>query len=131
MRRVCRTSHPNIYAAGDCTNHPNALLKRRLRLESAPNATDQGRVAAINMLGGDEQYKTVPWFWSDQYASKLQAVGFSSDGTQCICRGDKNTHQFALFYFNENRLVAVEAINSAKAFMAGKAFRPRLDHLAR
>lgn len=116
----CRTSHPDIYAAGDCTNHPNALLKRRLRLESAPNATDQGRVAAINMLGGDEQYKTVPWFWSDQYASKLQAVGFSSDGTQCICRGDKTAHQFALFYLNENRLVAVEAINSAKAFMAGK-----------
>ena len=56
----------------------------------------------------------------EDHASKLQAVGFSSDGTQCICRGDKNTHQFALFYFNENRLVAVEAINSAKAFMAGK-----------
>ena len=96
------------------------MLKRRLRLESAPNATDQARVAATNMMGGNEAYCTVPWFWSDQYTSKLQAVGFSSDGTQSICRGDKATHQFAMFYLKENRLVAVEAINSAKAFMAGK-----------
>ena len=117
---MCRSSHPDIFAAGDCTNHPNALLKRRLRLESAPNATDQARVAAINMMGGNETYCTVPWFWSDQYTSKLQAVGFSSDGTQSICRGDKTKHQFAMFYLKENRLVAVEAINSAKAFMAGK-----------
>lgn len=117
---MCRSSHPDVFAAGDCTNHPNALLKRRLRLESAPNATDQARVAATNMMGANETYCTVPWFWSDQYTSKLQAVGFSSDGTQSICRGDKAAHQFAMFYLNENRLVAVEAINSAKAFMAGK-----------
>ena len=42
----CRTSDPNIYAAGDCTNHPNPLLGRRLRLESVPNAMEQARVAA-------------------------------------------------------------------------------------
>ena len=117
---MCRSSHPDVFAAGDCTNHPNALLKRRLRLESAPNATDQARVAATNMMGANETYCTVPWFWSDQYTSKLQAVGFSSDGTQSVCRGDKAAHQFAMFYLKENRLVAVEAINSAKAFMAGK-----------
>ena len=90
---MCRSSHPDVFAAGDCTNHPNALLKRRLRLESAPNATDQARVAATNMMGANETYCTVPWFWSDQYTSKLQAVGFSSDGTQSICRGDKAAHQ--------------------------------------
>ncbi|MEE9142409.1 MAG: NAD(P)/FAD-dependent oxidoreductase, partial [Gammaproteobacteria bacterium] len=34
----CKTSAANVYAAGDCTNHPNPLLDRRLRLESVPNA---------------------------------------------------------------------------------------------
>ena len=116
----CQSSDANIYAAGDCTNHPNALLKRRLRLESAPNAIDQARVAAANMMGDREEYCSVPWFWSDQYTSKLQAVGFSADGTEAVCRGNKEDHQFAMFYFSENRLVAVEAVNSAKAFMAGK-----------
>ena len=116
----CQTSKKNVYAIGDCSNHPNPILNRRLRLESVPNAMEQARVAANNILGGDKKYSTIPWFWSDQYTSKLQAVGFSSDGTQSICRGDKATHQFAMFYLKENRLVAVEAINSAKAFMAGK-----------
>ncbi|MCB1683014.1 MAG: NAD(P)/FAD-dependent oxidoreductase, partial [Pseudomonadales bacterium] len=63
----CRTSAPDVYAAGDCTFHPNALLGRSLRLESVPNAMDQARVAAANICGGDKVYATIPWFWSDQY----------------------------------------------------------------
>jgi 3-phenylpropionate/trans-cinnamate dioxygenase ferredoxin reductase subunit len=80
----CRTSDPDIYAAGDCTNHPNALLGRRLRLESVPNAMEQARVATANMNGGDATYASIPWFWSDQYELKLQMVGFSSDGDTAV-----------------------------------------------
>jgi 3-phenylpropionate/trans-cinnamate dioxygenase ferredoxin reductase subunit len=116
----CRTSVANIYAAGDCTNHPNHYLNRRLRLESAPNATDQAKVAAVNMLGEDKCYRSVPWFWSDQFSSKLQAVGFSADGTSSVCRGRQEEHEFATFYLHDNRLVAVEAINFPRAFMVGK-----------
>ena len=58
-----QTSNPDIYAAGDCTNHPNRLLGRRLRLESVPNAIEQARVACINLLGGDLEYASIPWFW--------------------------------------------------------------------
>ena len=47
-------------------------------------------------------------------------MGFSADGTHSVCRGERAEHQFAVFYLNENRLVAVEALTSAKAFMAGK-----------
>ena len=92
----CRTSDPAIYAAGDCTNHPNPLLGRRLRLESVPNAMEQARVAAANLCGKDREYASVPWFWSDQYELKLQMVGFSGrwrhrsgarrDGCQSIRR---------------------------------------------
>ena len=82
----CQTSDPDIYAAGDCTNHPNPILGRRLRLESVPNAMDQARTAAANMLGGDKTYAAVPWFWSDQYELKLQMVGFSSDGSTSVRR---------------------------------------------
>ena len=62
----CRTSNEHIFAAGDCTNHPNPILNRRLRLESVPNAMEQGRVAASNMLGGSKSYASMPWFWSDK-----------------------------------------------------------------
>jgi len=116
----CQTSHPDIYAAGDCTNHPNRLLDRRLRLESVPNAIEQARIACINLLGGDLQYASIPWFWSDQYELKLQMVGFSSDGDESIVRGDKSVNRFAVFHLKQGRVVAVDAVNSSKAFMLGK-----------
>jgi 3-phenylpropionate/trans-cinnamate dioxygenase ferredoxin reductase component len=116
----CRTSDPDIYAAGDCTNHPNPIINRRLRLESVPNAMEQARVAVSNMLGGDKVYESVPWFWSDQYELKLQMVGFSSDGDSQIMRGDMEDDQFAVFYLRDGRVVAVDAVNSPREFMICK-----------
>ena len=116
----CRTSDPHIYAAGDCTNHPNALLGRRLRLESVPNAMEQARVAASAMTGGDKAHAALPWFWSDQYEHKLQMAGFSSDAEESVLRGDPAANQFAVFYLKAGALVAVDAVNSPRDFMAAK-----------
>ena len=116
----CQTSDPDIYAAGDCTNHPNPLLDRRLRLESVPNAMDQARTSAANMLGGDKDYAAIPWFWSDQYELKLQMVGFSADGNREVLRGDMASNQFAVFYLNDATVVAADAVNSPKEFMICK-----------
>lgn len=116
----CRTSDPDIYSAGDCSNHPNPLLGRRLRLESVPNAMEQARTACSNMLGGDKVYAAIPWFWSDQYELKLQMVGFSADGDSSVTRGDKSANEFAVFYLNDGKVVAVDAVNSPREFMVCK-----------
>ena len=116
----CRTSDPSVYAAGDCTNHPNPLLDRRLRLESVPNAMDQARVSTANMLGDDKTYAAIPWFWSDQYELKLQMVGFSADGDMQVLRGDMASNQFAIFYLKDGKVVAADAVNSPKEFMLCK-----------
>lgn len=116
----CRTSVADIYAAGDCTNHPNPLLGRRLRLESVPNAMEQARVAAANMCGGSKTYASMPWFWSDQYELKLQMVGFSADGDSQVVRGDMSKNQFAVFYLKGGAVVSVDAVNSPKEFMVCK-----------
>jgi len=116
----CQTSNPDIYAAGDCTNHPNTLLDRRLRLESVPNAMDQARTSVSNMLGGDKSYAAIPWFWSDQYELKLQMVGFSADGNREVLRGDMASNQFAVIYLKDNTVVAADAVNSPKDFMLCK-----------
>ena len=116
----CCTSDPNVYAAGDCTNHPNPLLDRRLRLESVPNAMDQARVSTANMLGDDKTYAAIPWFWSDQYELKLQMVGFSADGDAQVLRGDMTSNQFAIFYLKDGKVVAADAVNSPKEFMLCK-----------
>ena len=124
-----RTSDPNIFAAGDCTNHPNPVLGRRLRLESVPNAMEQSRVAASNLAGKAKAYANVPWFWSDQYELKLQMVGFATEAERQVVRGDPGTRRFAVFYFDGDTLVAADAVNSPREFMAarqlvGKAVDP-------
>lgn len=118
-----RTDAPDVYAAGDCTNHPNAVLGRRLRLESVPNAMEQARVAAANLAAADGKarpYATVPWFWSDQYDCKLQMVGFAADGEQSVTRGDPTSRSFATFHLRGLELVAADAVNSPREFMAAR-----------
>ena len=118
-----RTDAPDVYAAGDCTNHPNAVLGRRLRLESVPNAMEQAHVAAANLAAADGKarpYATVPWFWSDQYDCKLQMVGFAADSEQSITRGDPTSGSFATFHLRGLELVAADAVNSPREFMAAR-----------
>ena len=115
-----RTADPNVVAAGDCTNHPHPLLGRRVRLESVPNAIHQAKVAAATLLGAPAAYSEVPWFWSDQYDLKLQIVGLSTGYDEVVLRGDPATRSFAAFYLRGGQLLAVDAINRPREFLAGK-----------
>jgi 3-phenylpropionate/trans-cinnamate dioxygenase ferredoxin reductase subunit len=116
----CRTSDPNILAVGDCTNHPNSLLGRRLRLESVHNAQEQAKTAAATICGQLKPYAQIPWFWSDQYDLKLQIVGLAGTHDQVVLRGNPDDRSFAAFYMEGDRLVAVDAINRAREFMLSK-----------
>ncbi len=116
----CRTSDPDVLAVGDCTNHPNPLLGRRLRLESVHNAVEQAKTAASTILGGLEPYAQVPWFWSDQYDLKLQIVGISSRSEQAVIRGEPESRSFSVFFLDDGRLTATCAINSPREFMLSK-----------
>jgi 3-phenylpropionate/trans-cinnamate dioxygenase ferredoxin reductase component len=114
-----RTSDHDIVAVGDCTNHYNPIYDRRLRLESVQNATDQAKTAANTLCGKLEPYNTLPWFWSDQYDLKLQIAGLSQGFDQVVIRGDSESgRSFAAFYFQQGRLIAVDAINRPKEFMS-------------
>ena len=115
-----RTTDADIYAAGDCTHHPNALLGTSLRLESVHNALEQAKTAAASMCGERLPYAQIPWFWSDQYDVKLQIVGLGNDYDNLVIRGDQASKSFAAFYLRGNRLLAVDAVNSPREFMLGK-----------
>lgn len=112
------TSDADIVAAGDCTRHPNVIVGRQLRLESVQNAVEQARVAAATLLGIDASYRAVPWFWSDQYDMKLQMAGLSDGHDQTVLRGTKESGSFAVFYLKAGRLIAIDAVNRPKEFMA-------------
>jgi 3-phenylpropionate/trans-cinnamate dioxygenase ferredoxin reductase subunit len=117
---LARTPHESVVAAGDCTNHPQPLFGRRVRLESVPNAVHQGKVAAGTLAGAPTPYSEVPWFWSDQYDLKLQIVGLSFGHDEVVLRGDPAARSFAAFYLAAGRLLAVDAVNSPREFAAGK-----------
>ena len=113
-----RTADPDIHAAGDCTNHPNARLGRRLRLESVQNAVDQARVAAANLCGKPQAYAELPWFWSNQYDLRLQIAGLSQGYDEVFLRGEPASRSFSVLYVCEGRLVAADTINAPRDHLA-------------
>ena len=115
-----KTEDTSIFACGDCTNHPNAYLNKNLRLESVHNALEQAKTVAMSLLGKQEKYNQVPWFWSDQYDKKLQIVGFSDDHDELVIRGSIEEDNFMLFFLKEGKLIAVNAVNNPKEFLICK-----------
>ncbi len=124
----CRTADPRIFAAGDCTRHPNAALGRRLRLESVQNAVDQATSAAHNMCGEDRPYAKVPWFWSQQYDLRLQSAGVLAPFDEILERGSRAAASFALVYRKDGRTVACDAVNMPGEYLAARReLEARLD----
>ena len=126
----CRTSDPNIYAAGDCTSHPSIHYGRRVRLESVDNAFEQASSAALNLLGTPTPHDKVPWFWSDQYDLKMIIVGLSQGYDEAVTRGSPASRSFSVCYLREGELIAVDTVNSPKDQMAARklvAARARPD----
>lgn len=117
---AARTSTPGIYAIGDCTRFPSRRYGRRLRLESVQNAIDQAKAAAASILGTPQPYDPVPWFWSDQYDLKLQMAGLSEGYDDAVIVGDVAANRFSIEYRHAGRLIAVDAVNDARAHMLSR-----------
>ncbi|MEM7281199.1 MAG: FAD-dependent oxidoreductase [Pseudomonadota bacterium] len=115
-----RTSATNVVATGDCTNHLNPYAQNRIRLESVQNAIDQSKTAASTLLGTLEPYNAVPWFWSDQFDLKLQIAGLSTGANHEVLRGRVDQDKFSLFYFRDEKLLAVDSVNSPADHMIGR-----------
>ncbi|AUM74486.1 NAD(P)/FAD-dependent oxidoreductase [Paracoccus jeotgali] len=113
-----RTSDPAIWAAGDCASFP--WQGQRMRLESVGNAIDMAELVAENMLGGGRDYQPKPWFWSDQYDAKLQIAGLGHGHDRIVTRPGDGAHGGSVWYFREGQLLAVDALNDARAYMVGK-----------
>jgi 3-phenylpropionate/trans-cinnamate dioxygenase ferredoxin reductase subunit len=111
-----QTSDPSIWAAGDCASFP--YKGGRIRLESVGNAIDQAEVVAENIMGANKEYVAKPWFWSDQYDCKLQIAGLNTGYDQVVTRQGEGSVSY--WYYKENQLVALDAMNDPRAYMVGK-----------
>jgi 3-phenylpropionate/trans-cinnamate dioxygenase ferredoxin reductase component len=115
-----RTAAPDIYAIGDCTRFPSRRYGRTLRLESVQNAIDQAKAAAAAILGKGQPYDPVPWFWSDQYDIKLQIAGLADGFETSQTVGDVDAAHFSVEYRRAGKLIAVDAVNDARAHMLSR-----------
>ncbi len=108
------TSDADIFAAGDVASHPNAVLGQRVRLESWENAQNQGIATAKSMLGRQEPYGDVPWFWSDQYDVNLQLIGLPEDWDETVIRGDQASGSFIHIFRKAGLVIGAVAVNNGR-----------------
>lgn len=117
----CRTTLPDIFAIGDCALHANGYAGgASIRLESVQNANDQANVVARTIIGQEQAYDAVPWFWSNQYDLKLQTVGLSTGYDTAVTRGDPATRSFSVAYLRGGRVIALDCVNMVKDYVQGR-----------
>jgi len=114
-----QTSVEDVFAIGDIAFHFNPIYQSYVRIESVPNAVAQARVAASAICGKEAAHEEVPWFWSDQYDLKFQTAGLLNGYEESILRKE-GENNFSLWYFKREQLLAVDAINSPRAYMMGR-----------
>jgi 3-phenylpropionate/trans-cinnamate dioxygenase ferredoxin reductase component len=108
-----RTSDPEVFAVGDIASHDHPVLGRRVRVEHWDNAIHQARAAARVMLGGDQPYDRLPYFFTDQYDLGMEYVGsVGPDGyDDVVLRGDVSTRVFTALWLRDRRVVAAMHAN--------------------
>ncbi len=110
-----RTSAESVWAAGDICEYDSLVHGRRLRIEHEEVAAAQGRHAARAMLGSDEPYREIPYFWSDlaDWAT-LEYVGGGGAWDEEIVRGDPASGPFSVFYAQDGRVVGALTVGRAE-----------------
>ena len=106
----CRTSLPDVYAAGDVTNHHHPIFGR-LRVEHWNNAYRQGLAAARSMVGGDQPYDYLHSFWSNQYEHTIEYVGFAAAWDRIVFNGRPQGRRFLAFYLKDGLVRAVAGLD--------------------
>ncbi len=104
VNQQLETNRPGIYAAGDVANFYNPIARIRYRAEHWDNAVKQGRIAAWNMLGERQSWRTVSYFFSDVFDLTFNVVGSTEQASERILRGPTKEKSFSVLYLDQERL---------------------------
>jgi NADPH-dependent 2,4-dienoyl-CoA reductase/sulfur reductase-like enzyme len=105
-----RASADGVYAVGDCASFPSARYGERLLVHHWDNAVQGPRTAAANILGGDETYDPVPYFWSEQFGRFVQYAGHHGSADTMLLRGDPAGPAWSVVWLRQGVLVALLAV---------------------
>ena len=115
-----RTSRSGVYAAGDCAAFESRKFGRRLRMEHWDVALHQPDVVAANILGGDEAYDPVPYFWSEQFGRMVQYAGYHGDAESLLWRGDPAEPTWSACWLAGGRLVAILTVDRPRDLLQAR-----------
>lgn len=114
-----RTTREGVVAVGDCAEQPHPNLPGHwLTIESVNNAAEQSKLAAHALTGTATPPRGVSWFWSDQADLKIQIAGISDGYDAYVVR--QEPQRLTVLYFLDRRLIAADAVNNPRDFMAVK-----------
>ncbi|GEL17231.1 NAD(P)/FAD-dependent oxidoreductase [Pseudonocardia asaccharolytica] len=108
------TKDPCISAVGDCARFPSPDGAGSVRIESVQNALDQARSVAKKIVGRPAPYHAMPWFWSEQFGTKVQMVGLTGGCDNVRLTGSVDEGKFSAFCFRDGLLRGVESVNSPR-----------------
>jgi len=120
-----RASVAGVFAAGDCAAFWSRRYERRLRVEHWDTALHAPEVVAVNVLGGEEIYDPVPYFWSEQFGRMVQYAGQHTAADRLIWRGDPKGEKWTACWLagpgtGSDRLVAVLTVNQPRDLLQGR-----------
>jgi 3-phenylpropionate/trans-cinnamate dioxygenase ferredoxin reductase subunit len=95
-----------VFAAGDVARARSPFYAQHIRVEHWANALHQGPVAARNMLGLDEPFDRLPYFFSDQYDVGMEYTGFAQASDRIVLRGDPASRELIAFWVAGGRVLA-------------------------
>lgn len=107
------TSVPDVYAAGDVANAMHPVVNRRLRSEHWSNAINQGKAAALAMLGNKVSYDEIPYFYTDQFELGVELSCYPHLMSQAtpVIRGSIVDKKYIAFWLLDERVVAGMNVN--------------------
>jgi 3-phenylpropionate/trans-cinnamate dioxygenase ferredoxin reductase subunit len=108
-----RSSHPHVLAVGDIARAAHPFLGTHVRVEHWANALNQPAAAAATIVGADEPYDALPYFFTDQYDLGMEYVGYvgSHGYDEVVVRGDLEAREFVAFWRREGRVLAGMNVN--------------------
>jgi 3-phenylpropionate/trans-cinnamate dioxygenase ferredoxin reductase subunit len=122
----CATSAPHVYAIGDVARQERPGHEHRVRVEHHDSAIRQAKVAARNLLGAQEPFIDVHWFWSDQYEHTIQSAGSATTG-ELVVRGSLAERSFSAFRLDGGRIGSVVSLDRPREVLDARRLINR-DH---
>lgn len=114
---TCRAA-PEVYAAGDVARWVNPRYGTSMRVEHRMNATEQAMAAAANLLGAAAPFAPVPYFWTDQYDTRIQAYGHLPPHAEVtVVRGDVPSRRFVAAYAVDGRVTGLLGWNMPRQLL--------------